>query len=64
MLVFAYLANIHGVCRDDIAIPQLLFGVHNPHICLLVMHHGGAIVRPPGLLQVWQHLQDTRQGGS
>ena len=57
MLVSAYLADVHGVCGDDIAISHLLLGVHDPHICLLVMHHGRAVVRPPSLLQSWQHLQ-------
>lgn len=58
LLVSAHLSNIHGVCGDDIPITHLLFGVHDPYICLLVMHHGRAIVRPPRLLQVWQNLQD------
>lgn len=55
-LLLAYLANIHGVCRNNIAIAQLLFGVHDPYMCLLVVHCGCATVCPPWLLQIRQHL--------
>lgn len=56
--LLAHLANIHGVRRYDVAIAQIFFRVHHPYMCLLLVHHGCAIICPPWLLQVRQHLQE------